>query len=41
MHERAFVLKPLLELDPKASVPGKGSAEELLAACDGQRVERA
>ena len=41
MHERAFVLEPLLELDPQASVPGKGSAAGLLAACAAQRVERA
>lgn len=40
MHERAFVLEPLLELDPQASVPGKGSAAGLLAACAAQRVER-
>jgi 2-amino-4-hydroxy-6-hydroxymethyldihydropteridine diphosphokinase len=41
MHERAFVLAPLLELDQQAVVPGKGSAAALLAACAGQRVERA
>jgi 2-amino-4-hydroxy-6-hydroxymethyldihydropteridine diphosphokinase len=41
MHERAFVLAPLAELDPQAGVPGKGSAAALLAACAGQRVERA
>jgi 2-amino-4-hydroxy-6-hydroxymethyldihydropteridine diphosphokinase len=41
MHERAFVLAPLLELDPQASVPGKGSAAALRAACASQRVERA
>ena len=26
MHQRAFVLQPLLELDPEASIPGKGKA---------------
>jgi 2-amino-4-hydroxy-6-hydroxymethyldihydropteridine diphosphokinase len=41
MHERAFVLAPLLELDPHASIPGKGSAAALLAQCRAQRVERA
>jgi 2-amino-4-hydroxy-6-hydroxymethyldihydropteridine diphosphokinase len=41
MHARAFVLAPLAELDPQAGVPGKGSAAALLAACAGQRVERA
>lgn len=40
MHERAFVLRPLLELDPRAEVPGRGRAADLLAACAGQRVER-
>ena len=41
MHERAFVLEPLLELDPQASIPGKGAAAALRAACAAQRVERA
>jgi len=40
MHQRAFVLKPLLDLDPDASVPGKGPARVLLAACKDQSAER-
>jgi len=40
MHERAFVLKPLVELDPGIAVPGRGRALDLLAACAGQRVEK-
>jgi 2-amino-4-hydroxy-6-hydroxymethyldihydropteridine diphosphokinase len=40
MHERAFVLKPLLELDPQARVPGRGDAAALLADCGGQDVEK-
>ena len=40
MHERAFVLKPLLELEPEIAIPGRGRAQDLLAACAGQRVER-
>lgn len=40
MHLRAFVLRPLLELDPRAEVPGRGRAADLLAACAGQRIER-
>lgn len=40
MHERAFVLLPLLELDAEAAVPGRGRASELLAGCSGQRVAR-
>jgi 2-amino-4-hydroxy-6-hydroxymethyldihydropteridine diphosphokinase len=40
MHARAFVLRPLLELDARAEVPGRGSAADLLAACADQRLER-
>jgi 2-amino-4-hydroxy-6-hydroxymethyldihydropteridine diphosphokinase len=40
MHERAFVLKPLVELAPDIAVPGHGPARALLAACAAQRVER-
>lgn len=40
MHERAFVLAPLVEIAPEVAIPGRGRARELLAACAGQRVER-
>ena len=40
MHERAFVLAPLVELDPAAEIPGRGRAVEWLARCADQRVER-
>jgi 2-amino-4-hydroxy-6-hydroxymethyldihydropteridine diphosphokinase len=40
MHERAFVLKPLLEIAPEAMVPGRGPAQALLGGCAGQAVER-
>lgn len=40
MHERAFVLAPLLELDAHAEVPGRGGARALMARCAGQRLER-
>ena len=30
MHQRAFVLKPLLEIAPDCSVPGLGRADECL-----------
>lgn len=36
MHERAFVLKPLLEISPELESRFKGSLE----ACAGQRVEK-
>jgi hypothetical protein len=40
MHERAFVLEPLLEIAPEAAIPGIGPARDQLAHCAGQRVER-
>lgn len=40
MHERAFVLAPLLEIAPDIVIPGQGAAEELLQRCEGQSVER-
>lgn len=40
LHERAFVLYPLCELDAGLVIPGRGRATDLLAACAGQRVER-
>lgn len=40
MHERAFVLRPLLDLDPRAEVPGRGPARELLRACAAQAIAR-
>jgi len=39
MHERAFVLRPLLDLAPDVAVPGQGPAAELLARLGEQRVE--
>lgn len=40
MHERAFVLLPLLEVAPEQAIPGRGPARSLMAACAGQAVER-
>lgn len=40
MHRRAFVLRPLLDLDPDARIPGHGAARELLRTCEAQVVER-
>jgi 2-amino-4-hydroxy-6-hydroxymethyldihydropteridine diphosphokinase len=40
MHERAFVLMPLVELDPKLIIPGRGAAAELLARVAAQDVTR-
>jgi 2-amino-4-hydroxy-6-hydroxymethyldihydropteridine diphosphokinase len=40
LHERAFVLVPLAEIDPRLTVPGRGPVAALLAACRDQRIER-
>ena len=40
LHERAFVLSPLCELNETLTVPGRGPARVLLAACRDQRIER-
>jgi 2-amino-4-hydroxy-6-hydroxymethyldihydropteridine diphosphokinase len=40
MHERAFVLAPLLEIAPEVDIPGRGRATALLAACADQRIHR-
>ena len=40
MHERAFVLAPLVEIAPQAVIPGRGGAADHLAACVGQKVEK-
>lgn len=40
LHERAFVLVPLAELDPGLVIPGHGTVTQLLAGCCGQRLER-
>lgn len=40
MHLRAFVLQPLLEIAPDASIPGLGQVQRLLQACQDQVLER-
>lgn len=40
MHERAFVLLPLLEIAPEADIPGRGAARTLLENCRDQKVEK-
>ncbi|WP_313704986.1 2-amino-4-hydroxy-6-hydroxymethyldihydropteridine diphosphokinase [Massilia sp.] len=40
MHERAFVLAPLLEIAPDADIPGRGRAAGFLPQVAGQAIER-
>ena len=39
-HERAFVLKPLLEIAPHCVIPGRGPARGFLPACADQGIQR-
>lgn len=40
MHERAFVLIPLSEIDPMLSIPGRGVVGELQKALDCSDIDR-
>ncbi|HEV3241445.1 MAG TPA: 2-amino-4-hydroxy-6-hydroxymethyldihydropteridine diphosphokinase [Casimicrobiaceae bacterium] len=40
MHQRAFVLRPLLEIAPAATIPGRGAARAWLRAVRDQRIAR-
>jgi 2-amino-4-hydroxy-6-hydroxymethyldihydropteridine diphosphokinase len=40
MHERAFVLIPLVEIAPSIIIPGRGSAARLLQSVDQGSIER-
>jgi 2-amino-4-hydroxy-6-hydroxymethyldihydropteridine diphosphokinase len=40
MHQRAFVLRPLLEIDPGLKVPGLGPMQDHLPAVAAQVLER-
>jgi len=40
MHERAFVLRPLIDIAPAATIPGRGAARAWLRRARGQRIAR-
>jgi 2-amino-4-hydroxy-6-hydroxymethyldihydropteridine diphosphokinase len=40
MHERAFVLRPLVDVAADATIPGRGLARRFLGAVRGQRIAR-
>jgi 2-amino-4-hydroxy-6-hydroxymethyldihydropteridine diphosphokinase len=40
MHQRAFVLQPLLEIAPDCIIPGIGAASDALVRCGVQKLER-
>jgi 2-amino-4-hydroxy-6-hydroxymethyldihydropteridine diphosphokinase len=40
MHQRAFVLLPLVEIAPEVPIPGRGPAKALLESCAHQGLER-
>ena len=39
LHERAFALRPLLEIAPRVSIPGHGPARDLPAAMAADGME--
>ncbi|WP_394808790.1 2-amino-4-hydroxy-6-hydroxymethyldihydropteridine diphosphokinase [Nitrosomonas sp.] len=40
ISQRAFVLKPLMEIAPDCAIPGHGHIAPLLAACNEQKLEQ-
>jgi 2-amino-4-hydroxy-6-hydroxymethyldihydropteridine diphosphokinase len=40
MHERAFVLQPLIDIAPATSIPGRGAARAWLRRARDQRIAR-
>lgn len=40
MSQRAFVLKPLMEIAPNCHIPGFGHISPLLAACNEQQLDK-
>jgi len=40
LHERAFVLAPMAEIEPRLIIPGRGSVADLLLLCADQQIEK-
>ncbi|MCX7183578.1 MAG: 2-amino-4-hydroxy-6-hydroxymethyldihydropteridine diphosphokinase [Nitrosomonadaceae bacterium] len=40
MHQRAFVLWPLMEIEPNCHIPGHGPVAKLLAKCLKQKIRK-
>ncbi|MDH5445777.1 MAG: 2-amino-4-hydroxy-6-hydroxymethyldihydropteridine diphosphokinase [Gammaproteobacteria bacterium] len=40
LHERAFVLYPLYEINPNLSIPGRGKLDELLEKCPADELKK-
>jgi 2-amino-4-hydroxy-6-hydroxymethyldihydropteridine diphosphokinase len=40
LHDRAFALAPVVEIDPDCVIPGRGAARDWLARAGEQRVEK-
>jgi 2-amino-4-hydroxy-6-hydroxymethyldihydropteridine diphosphokinase len=40
LHERAFVLAPLVEISPEVEIPGRGAAKPLMDSTKNQKIER-
>ncbi len=40
LHDRAFALAPVVEIDPAVVIPGRGPARDWLARCTDRRIAR-
>lgn len=40
LHERAFVLRPLAQIEPSLAIPGRGPVHDMLPGVAGQRIDK-